>query len=105
MLNELGRAGFSRLQDDSDEFVFMDTYVFVVALSGVEYVNPAFPNLEGRNLLDYKDAAGNFLVKEMIDKTENAAKNTSGQGRALGSPERVNPFASSRRTQFIVIME
>jgi signal transduction histidine kinase len=73
MLNELGRAGFSRLQDDSDEFVFMDTYVFVVALSGVEYVNPAFPNLEGRNLLDYKDAAGNFIVKEMIDKTENAA--------------------------------
>jgi hypothetical protein len=73
MLNELGRAGFSRLHDDSDEFVFMDTYVFVVALSGVEYVNPAFPNLEGRNLLEYKDAAGNFLVKEMIEKTENAA--------------------------------
>jgi signal transduction histidine kinase len=73
MLNELGKAGFSRLKDDSDEFVFMDTYVFVVALSGVEYVNPAFPNLEGRNLLDYKDAAGNFLVKEMIEKTENAA--------------------------------
>jgi signal transduction histidine kinase len=72
MLNEIGRSGFSRLQDDSGEFVFMDTYVFVVALSGVEYVNPAFPNLEGRNLLDYKDAAGNYLVKEMIDKTENA---------------------------------
>ena len=73
MLNELGRAGFSRLQDDSDEFIFMDTYVFVVALNGVEYVNPAFPSLEGRNLLDYMDAAGNFLVKEMIEKTEDAA--------------------------------
>ena len=73
MLNELGRAGFARLRDDSEEFVFMDTYVFVVALNGVEYVNPAFPNLEGRNLLDYKDAAGNFLVQEMIDKTEDAA--------------------------------
>jgi hypothetical protein len=73
MLKELGRAGFARLRDDSDEFIFMDTYVFVVALNGVEYVNPAFPNLEGRNLLDYKDAAGKFLVKEMIDKTENTS--------------------------------
>jgi signal transduction histidine kinase len=73
MLNELGRAGFARLRDDSDKFIFMDTYVFVVALNGIEYVNPAFPNLEGRNLLDYKDAAGNFLVQEMIDKTEGAA--------------------------------
>ena len=73
MLNKLGRAGFARLRDDSDEFIFMDTYVFVVALNGVEYVNPAFPNLEGRNLLDYKDAAGNFLVQEMIEKTEDSA--------------------------------
>jgi signal transduction histidine kinase len=73
MLSERGRAGFTRLRDESGEFVFMDTYVFVVALNGVEYVNPAFPNLEGRNLLDYKDAAGNFLVREMIEKTENAA--------------------------------
>jgi len=73
MLNERGRAGFARLRDDSGEFVFMDTYVFVLALDGVEYVNPAFPNLEGRNLLGYKDAAGNFLVQEMIDKTEDAA--------------------------------
>jgi signal transduction histidine kinase len=73
MLSERGSAGFARLRDDGDEFVFMDTYVFVVALDGVEYVNPAFPNLEGRNLLDYKDAAGNYLVREMIDKTEDGA--------------------------------
>jgi signal transduction histidine kinase len=73
MLSERGSAGFARLRDNGDEFVFMDTYVFVVALNGVEYVNPAFPNLEGRNLLDYKDAAGNFLVREMIDKTEDDA--------------------------------
>jgi signal transduction histidine kinase len=72
MLNKQGKVGFNRLRDPSGEFVFMDTYVFVVALSGIEYVNPAFPNLEGRNLLDYKDAAGNFLVREMISKTEDS---------------------------------
>jgi len=72
MLNKQGKAGFARLRDQSGKFVFMDTYVFVLALNGVEYVNPAFPNLEGRNLLNYKDAAGNFLVRDMIDKTQDA---------------------------------
>jgi signal transduction histidine kinase len=72
MLNKQGRDGFARLRDQSGEFVFMNTYVFVLAMNGVEYVNPAFPNLEGRNLLDYKDAAGNFLVQEMIEKTQDA---------------------------------
>lgn len=70
MLKTEGRNGFTRLKDPTGEFVFMDTYVFVVALNGTEYVNPAFPSLEGRNLLDYKDAAGKFLVRQMIEKTE-----------------------------------
>lgn len=70
MLKVEGRQGFSRLKDETGEFVFMDTYVFVVALNGTEYVNPAFPSLEGRNLLDYKDAAGNFLVRQMIERSE-----------------------------------
>jgi signal transduction histidine kinase len=69
MLETEGRQGFARLKDETGEFVFMDTYVFVVALDGTEHVNPAFPSLEGRNLLDYKDAAGNFLVRQMIEKT------------------------------------
>jgi signal transduction histidine kinase len=70
MLSAQGKQGFSRLKDKTGELVFMDTYVFVLALDGTEYVNPAFPSLEGRNLLDYKDAAGKFLVREMIEKTE-----------------------------------
>jgi hypothetical protein len=99
MLNEMGRAGFVRLRNNSDEFVFMDTYVFVVALNGVEYVNPAFPNLEGRNLLDYKDAAGNFLVKEMIDKTEDAASAwVEYFWPRPGSGEAVKKLAYVRRT-------
>lgn len=72
MLSKEGTTGFARLRNQGGEFVFMDSYVFVLALNGVEYVNPAFPSLEGRNLLDYKDAAGNYLVREMIDRTKEA---------------------------------
>jgi len=69
LLEEEGLAAFPRLRDRSDQFVFMDTYVFVLDTSGTELVNPAFPNLEGRNLMGYEDAAGNRLVKEMITRT------------------------------------
>jgi len=99
MLNERGRAGFAHLREKSSEFIFMDTYVFVVALNGVEYVNPAFPSLEGRNLLDYKDAAGNFLVREMIDKTEGAASAwVEYFWPRPGSGEAVKKLAYVRRT-------
>lgn len=70
LLKERGLAAFPRLRDSSDKFIFMDTYVFVLDTTGTELVNPAFPSLEGRNLRDYKDAAGNRLVQEMLTQTE-----------------------------------
>ena len=70
LLKKEGMAGFDRLRDKSDEFAFMDTYVFVLDANGKELVNPAFPNLEGRNLVNYKDAQGKLLVKEMLDGTK-----------------------------------
>lgn len=69
LLEEQGQAAFPRLRDESDKFIFMDTYVFVLDTTGTELVNPAFPNLEGRNLMEYEDAAGNRLVKEMVTRT------------------------------------
>lgn len=70
ILVEKGKAGFAHLRDKSGEFVFKDTYVFVMDAEGTELVNSAFPNLEGQNLLGHKDAAGKLLVKEMLDKTQ-----------------------------------
>jgi signal transduction histidine kinase len=69
LLEEEGMAAFPRLRDESDRFIFTDTYVFVLDTTGTELVNPAFPNLEGRNLRDYQDAAGTRLVNEMITRT------------------------------------
>ena len=46
--------------------MFMDIYVFVDQPDGVELVNAAFPNLEGRNLMDYRDSKGTYVVREYI---------------------------------------
>jgi signal transduction histidine kinase len=33
----------------------------------MEVVNPGFPNLEGRNILDFKDAAGKSFVRDYTE--------------------------------------
>jgi signal transduction histidine kinase len=63
-----GKAAFDKFRDKSSEFVFLDSYIFVVNLDGTAVVDPAFPSLEGRHLLDFKDAVGRYVVREMVEK-------------------------------------
>lgn len=61
-----GRNAFAEIRDKKGAFNFMDTYVFVDDVTGVELVNPAQPSLEGKNIMNVKDAHGNFLVRNYI---------------------------------------
>ncbi len=65
-LEQHGEAAFADFHDRTGPFLAKDAYVFVVEPSGVERVNPAFPNLEGRDLLDVTDTQGKALVREML---------------------------------------
>jgi signal transduction histidine kinase len=67
LLQREGRSAFAPLRDKQGRFFFRDTYVFVNSPDGVELVNPAFPDLEGRNLLALKDSEGKLMVKEYIE--------------------------------------
>lgn len=60
-------ATFARLRDPTDRFMAKDAYVFVLDSRGVELVDPGFPNLEGRSLLDMKDTRGKQPIREMLD--------------------------------------
>ena len=42
-------------------------YYFIVDLSGVEQLFPLDPELEGKNILDYKDPNGKMVIKDIID--------------------------------------
>jgi signal transduction histidine kinase len=70
-----GEAAFPLFHDPTGPFIVKDAYVFVIDPSGVELVNPAFPNLQGRNLLEVKDTEGKPLVRAMLD-----AVRTQGSG-------------------------
>ncbi|MBZ0099725.1 MAG: cache domain-containing protein, partial [Taibaiella sp.] len=62
-----GKDAFPRLRDKKGPFVFMDTYIFVDNLQGVELVNGGLPSLEGKNLMDLKDLKGKTVVSDQID--------------------------------------
>jgi signal transduction histidine kinase len=70
-----GRTGFPLFHDPTSPFIAKDAYIFVIDTNGVDLVNPGFPNLEGRNILDVKDTQGKQLIREMFKVVQ-----TSGSG-------------------------
>ncbi len=61
-----GADAFKAFHDPTSPFMAKDAYIFVIDMNGVDLVNPGFPSLEGRNILDLKDKHGKKLVREMI---------------------------------------
>jgi len=57
LLQRDGRAAFEALRDPRGPFFYQDTYVFVLDRAGTLLLNPAFPALEGRNLMSWPDPA------------------------------------------------
>src|SRR5512139_4261490 len=74
-IEQHGTAAFPFFHDQTGRFIAKDAYVFVFDSHGIDLVNPGFPNLEGRNLLDLKDAHGKQLIREMFEVAQ-----TSGSG-------------------------
>ena len=71
LIEREGVKAFDTLRDRRSQYIYQDTYVFVIAEDGVELLNAAFPKLEGRNVIDYKDADGNYFVKEFLNVAKN----------------------------------
>ena len=62
-----GKKAFEVLRDKAGGFVFLDAYVFVMAMDGTELVNAGFPEMEGGNILEYVDDDGVRPAQVMID--------------------------------------
>ena len=74
-IEKQGTAAFPLFHDPTGPFIAKDTYIFVFDRQGIDLVNPGFPNLEGRNLMDVEDAQGKQLIREMFEVVQ-----TSGSG-------------------------
>ena len=67
LIEQKGRAAFDALRDKTGPFIFLDTYIFVDAPDGTELVNGGFPGIEGKNIMDFKDVNGKYLVRDYIN--------------------------------------
>jgi signal transduction histidine kinase len=70
-----GKSAFSLFHEPSGRFIAKDAYIFVIDPRGVCLVHPAFPNLQGHNLINEKDSNKQYFIREMLKTTE-----TKGSG-------------------------
>jgi signal transduction histidine kinase len=61
-----GQSAFRLFHDLTGPFIAKDAYIFVIDQKGVDLVNPGFPSLGGRNILDVKDTQGKKPIQEML---------------------------------------
>jgi signal transduction histidine kinase len=69
-IEKSGEKAFEELRDPKTQFLYKDTYVFVIGDDGTDLVHPGFPTLEGRNILEFKDDEGKYPIKEMMEKVK-----------------------------------
>ena len=67
LLESKAEASFPEFRDPTGPYRAKDAYIFVLGTDGIELVNPAFPAMEGRYVLDMADAHGKNLHPEMIN--------------------------------------
>lgn len=61
-----GKDAFPEFKKKDSKWHKGETYVFVDDFNGIVLVNPPSPEIEGKNLIDMRDAKGKALVREFI---------------------------------------
>lgn len=75
LIERKGKDAFPELKKKGGPWYKEKTYVFVDDVNGIALVNPPSPEIEGKNVIDMKDAKGKVFVREFI---QTAQSNGSG---------------------------
>ncbi len=67
LLQRDGLKAMDMMRTESSKFIFMDSYIFIKNMQGLELLNPIFPQYEGKNIFDLTDADGQKHVKAEIE--------------------------------------
>lgn len=63
-----GRAALDEMQRGGAPWVDDDGYIFIHTLDGTLVCNPAYPELVGKNMLNFRDVAGKPMAKFAVDR-------------------------------------
>jgi cytochrome c len=75
LLESKGTDAFAEFRKKDSQWLKGDTYIFAFDMNGVEVFHPIQPDLEGKSIIDMKDANGKPFIQEMIE-----ISNTKGSG-------------------------
>jgi uncharacterized protein len=68
MFRTAGReATFEAIRRKSKQFIDRDLYAYVIDLNGVVHANGAVPAVQGKNIFDFRDQNGDYLVRDEIE--------------------------------------
>ncbi len=101
LVRQMGTKAFPVLRDKGSEFVFKDTYVFVVDSSYKVLVNPAFPGEEGQNVYDLKDVNGKYFFRELFQVASD--KGSGWVDYVWPKPDEARPSPKSTYVRKIVV--
>jgi len=66
-----GEKAFARFRDNPDKWTLGgDSYLYVYDLGGINLFHGGYPELEGKNLIDFTDLLGKKTVRMIIDQLE-----------------------------------
>ena len=72
LLGKKGQSAYSILIDKANIYYFRDIYIFVINMKGKAIVDPVFPGRQNRDLVDFRDMVGNYVVVDMIERLTEA---------------------------------
>ena len=75
LLESKGTDAFVEFRKKGSQWLKGDTYIFVLDMKGIDVFHPVQPDLEGKSIIDMKDANGKAFIRDMIEKAK-----TQGSG-------------------------
>ena len=72
LLEKKGQSAYNILIDKANIYYFRDIYIFVINMKGKAIVDPVFPGMQNRDLIDFRDMLGNYVVVDMIERLKEA---------------------------------
>ena len=96
LIEKEGEAAFDAFRSISSQYNLADSFIFVISMDGTAIVDPAYPTIKGRDLLDYTDAVGEYIVRDMIE-----ALKTNDSARVMFMQRKGNEPKPSRKLAYV----
>jgi cytochrome c len=67
LLESKGTGAFAEFRKKDSQWLNGHTYIFVLDMKGIDVFHPVHPDLQGKSIIDMKDANGKAFIQEMVE--------------------------------------